>query len=271
MENFANFIVNYIETKKIHGIKGWYNQLLAYQWDTGNGIEHYPDGISTSKKFFNESNRVLNCPSNDKMWCLLCDDIRNWGGMNAVPSDFACSLKKSVNFLLKNNPGIDSDFTKLPINGERIATASKIYYYSDPLRWTIYDSRVGFALHQLIFEYATEKGVTPSSLFQEIPLCLPDSPTQLPNSKIKKRKPIFSMQLCGSETRSKASFIWTSYLHRLLAIKLNEMPIQKPTQCLSKIPQWELPHVEMIFFVIGDHQWIEVSNGSTQETLQIQS
>ena len=266
MENFANFIVNYIQNKEIHGVKGWLNQLQAYQWDTKSGMERYPDAILTTKKYYNESKNILNTHNNSKIWHRHCEEIRKWGGMiYEVTPPLALDFKKSVIFLSTYNPATNCLFSSIPIYGKRIATASKIYYYSDPLRWTIYDSRVGFALHQLIFEYAKEKEVEPSSLFQEILLCLPDSQTLLSNSKIKKREPIYSIQLCGSEKSSIASFIWTSHLHRTIARKINDTTIQKPSHYLSKIPQWELPHIEMVFFVIGDRKWIDAPNLLDQE------
>lgn len=274
MENFADFIVDYIETNEIHGHKGWLNQLHAYEWEANSRVEKYPDAIATTKKFNTKSQAILKIPNTDENWFHLCDEIRAWGGMKKVPMDIALSLRNSVIFLSKNNPGINCDFSTLPIRGDRIATASKIYYYADPLRWTIYDSRVGFAFHQLIIEYARKNGVEPSSVFQEIPLCLPDSQTTYPNSKIKKRVPLYELSdfpLCGSETRAKASFIWASYLHRLISIKLNEKPILKPDQSLSTDPQWELPHVEMVFFVIGDRPWIKAPEISTQNVPQILS
>lgn len=271
MEKFANFIVDYIENNEIHGIKGWLNQLDAYQWKTNSGIERYPEAILTTKKYESESQTILTTPNNDEKWSLLCDDIRNWGRMKKISSDFAISLKNSVIFLLRNNPSTDCEFTTLPISGYRIATASKIYYYSDPLRWTIYDSRVGYACHQLIIEYAKKMEVDPSSLFQNIPLCLPDSPTLISNSDVKRRKPIYDIPLCGSETRAKASFIWASYLHRTIANKLNATAIQKPSKSLSTPAQWELPHVEMVFFVIGDRTWIKNPNFLLQSTSRNQS
>lgn len=265
MENFANFIIKYIEKNEIHGKTGWLNQLQAYQWDTKSGIERYSDGLLISKKFRSESQKILNIPNNDEIWFRHCDDIRTWGGMKKVPPNLSLSFKKSVVFLLSNNPGVDSDFTMLPISGERIATASKIYYFSDPLLWTIYDSRVGYAIHQLIFEYAKTLQVSPSSLFADISICLPESQTD-------RRNPVYPVSNCKySETESKASFIWASHLHHLIASKLNGTTIQKPSQYLSTQPQWELPHVEMVFFVIGDRKWIDAPDLLAQVTPQTKS
>jgi len=95
MENFVNFIVHYIETTKIHGIQGWLNQLQAYQWGTNSGIERYPEGILTSKKFLRDSQKILNIPNNDNIWQRHCDDIRKWGGViREIPSPLAVEYKK---------------------------------------------------------------------------------------------------------------------------------------------------------------------------------
>lgn len=250
MDDFVNFIIDYIEKTEIHGRKGWIDQLLEYRWKTKSGIERFYEGLQTSKKFKSKTHDVLKTLNNDEIWCRHCKEITTWGGMQDVSPGLATQYQKSVNYLLNNDPGIKSDFKTLPISGKRIATASKIYYYSDPLRWTIYDSRVGYAIHQLIFEYSKKLNVSPSSLFTDIPLCLPDSQTN-------RRNPVYPVSLCTySEIKSKGSFIWASHLHRLIACKLNETSIPKPSQCLSTVLQWELPHVEMIFFVIGDRKWI---------------
>ena len=246
MDDSANFIIEYIENKEIHGKMGWHNQLLEYRWKN----EHLSEGVQKSKNLKLKTRDIIKTQDSDEVWCHHCKEITKWGGMPDISPGLAIRYRKSVNYLLDNDPGVNSDFKTLPISGMRIATASKIYYFSNPLRWTIYDSRVGFALHQLIFEYAQKLKVLPSTLFPEISFCLPDSKTM-------RRGPVYPIPRCTvSETRSKASFIWTSHIHRLIAKKHNETSISKPAQYLSMDPQWELPHVEMVFFVIGDRKWI---------------
>jgi hypothetical protein len=268
MENFANFIVDYIEKTEIHGVKGWLNQLNAYEW----GSERYPDAILTTKNFFNDTKRILSISDNEKLWHQHCKDIRDWGGMIfKVEPPLASILKKSVIYLSDFKYSANCDYSKLPVCGNRIATASKIFYFSDPLRWTIYDSRVGFALHQLIFEYAKVKGVVPATLFQDVPFCLPDSQTKKPHSNEKRRNPVFKTSYCNSEERARASFIWTSHLHRKISDLLNEKPIPKPAHSLSIEPKWELPHVEMVFFVIGDRKWVDAPDFIVQATSRAES
>ena len=250
MENFVKFIVEYIENKEIHGCKGWIDQLYGYRWSTKSGIDRFSDGIQRSKDFKLKTQRILSSQENDENWCSHCNEVAVWGGMRQISSGLAKEYRNSVIFLSNNDLGIQSNFKTLPINGERIAMASKIYYFSDPLRWTIYDSRVGYAIHQLIFEYSKNIGVAPSTLFQNIPFCLPESQTD-------RRVPVFPVSKCyGYEINAKASFIWASYLHRLIAVALNQTSIPKPDYCFSALPQWELPHVEMVFFMIGDRNWI---------------
>lgn len=267
MENFANFIITYIEKTKIHGITGWFNQLEAYEW---NGAR-YRNGIQTTKNFHEDSKKILMSQNNDVSWHQHCENIREWGGMlHRITPEMSLHLKKSVIYLQSFSPLTDCDLSTLPIFGKRIATASKVYHFSDPSQWTIYDSRVGFAIHQLIYEYAKEKGVIPSSLFETTPFCLPDSQTKIPQSKEKRRKAIYPIPPCSSEMRSAASFIWASHLHRLIAIKLNERSITKPEYVLSTIPKWELPHVEMVFFVLGDRKWINAPELVIQDKPQSQ-
>lgn len=263
MENFANFIIRYIQQTEIHGVKGWYNQLNAYEWRANSKIEGYPDAISRTQKYWNDSQRILKTANNNKIWNEFCEEIRIWGGMNSIQPEFSSSLKESVYFLLKNNPNINCEFSSIPITGKRITIASKVYYYSDPLNWTIYDSRVGYAIHQLIYEYGTYLEVPPTSLFPNI-LCLPESKTD-------KRNEIFKVSKCyGSEKKAKCSFLWSSHLLRIIASKLNETDIEKPQFHVGPVPKWELPHIQMVFFVIGIQNWIEAPAISNQNNFQEQ-
>lgn len=266
MENFTKFILHYIEKTEIHGVKGWFNQLQAYKWKTNLGVERYPEGIKTTNFFLQNSRKILNSSNHEDLWYLHCDNIRKWGGMiRTVPPSLALEFENCVKFLLNNNPDTNSNLDKFQICGKRIAMASKIYYFSDPLRWTIYDSRVGYALHQLISEYAKIQHIPPTAIIPHTPLCLPESKTT-------RRNPVFSVSRCfDAEINSLKSFIWASYLHRLLAEKLNESLIEKPSHCLSIIPQWELPHVEMVFFVIGDRKWVDSSDIADEKKQHSQS
>lgn len=246
MEDFTCFIIDYIEKTEIHGIKGWIGQLSEYTWDPD-----YSQMLQTSKTFRDKTHAVLNTPNNPEPWRLHCNEIAKWGKMHEVSPKLAAKFQESVKYLLSRNPNVSREIKALPVCGKRIATASKIYYFADPLQWTIYDSRVGYAVHQLIFEYAKKQNVSPSLLFSEIPLCLPESQTQ-------RRNPVYPIPRCQySERKSKASFIWASHLHRSIACKLNESEIERPTSSISQDRKWELPHVEMVFFVIGDRKWID--------------
>jgi hypothetical protein len=251
MDNFAHFIVDYIEKTDIQGKKGWINQLSAYEWTPQSGTEQFSEMLQTTKNFRDKTQTVLKNSNNKELWNNHCNEIAKWGKMKVVSTNLAAKYQQSVNYLLSYDPCLDSELKSIPICGKRIATASKIFYFADPIRWTIYDSRVGYAIHQLIFEYARNLKVSPSSLFSEIPLCLPDSQTD-------RRNPVYPVPRCYySETKSKGSFVWASHLHRLIASKLNGTSIPKPTQYLSATQQWELPHIEMVFFVIGDRKWID--------------
>lgn len=212
-----------------------------------------PEAIERTKDLRLKTHMALQSPDNE-VWRNHCREITRWGGMQDVPEKLAEKYKKSVDYLLHHDPGMDADFKALPVHGKRIATASKIYYYADPLRWTIFDSRVGYAIHQLMYAYAKNNGTNPESLLPDIPFCLPESQTS-------RREPVFPVSRCaGSETNAMASFIWVSILHRQVAAALNKTHIPKPDRYLSETPAWELPHVEMVFFMIGDSNWVTKDN-----------
>jgi hypothetical protein len=160
--------------------------------------------------------------------------------------------------LNKEDPDITSALKKCPVcKLKRIAMATKIYYFSNPLKWTIYDSRVGFALLSLIAEYAKEKEIPTKDVFPNGKFCLPPSQH---SSKTSGRKSVFGN--CHTEGKSLWSFIWTSHLHRMIARKLNSTEIEKPDHFLSNQQCWELPHIEMVFFMLGDSQWVDVNENA---------
>jgi hypothetical protein len=253
MENFANFIVDYIENNDILGKKGWINQLSGYEWSTKRGIkDHYPDGIKRSKDLWLKTQLILQPPIDDEKWLHHCNEIAVWGEMKDVPEQLAKEYRDSVIYLIRKNPGIQTDFRQLPVCSKRIAMASKIYYYADPLQWTIYDSRVAYALHQLVHIYSQKRKIDPTTLFAGLHL-------YLPQGKSHRGQQFFEGVSVDTKAyiKARAAFIWASHLHRKITILLNTSPtIPKPYYCVSGKQQWEIPHVEMVLFMIGKCDWV---------------
>jgi hypothetical protein len=246
MEKFAEFIVNYIQNNPIHGKTGWIDQLSGYSWKVKDGYDHFPQMMQKTKAFWAESEVAL--ASSPDLWFHFCDKIRVWGHMATISPDLAETYRRSVLYLRDHDPSTPDEFSPRNFFSNRIATSSKIYYFSDPLRWTIYDSRVAYAIHQLLYEYARDLQKKPEDLYPVTPLCLPESHTS-------KRIPLYDPPRCN-EARTRIAFVWSSYLHRMIADELNQRSsIPKPTQYLSSL-QWELPHVEMVLFMLGDDQWV---------------
>jgi hypothetical protein len=246
MKKFSEFIVNYIQENPLHGRKGWINQLSSYCWKVKNGFDHFPDMVRKTKEYWAESEVAID--SSPEAWLHHCNKIQVWGHMATISPDLAREYKKSVLYLQDHDPAIPADFSKNNFVSTRIATTSKIYFFSDPLRWTIYDSRVAYAIHQLLYEYSKEKNMEPEDLVP-VSLCLPQSHTL-------RRIKLFDVPPCN-DARTRIAFIWASYLHRQIVDELNRISeIQKPSLYLSHCPQWELPHVEMVFFMLGDKQWV---------------
>jgi len=251
MEDFANFIIDYVENNSIHDAQGWFNQLNTYDWDN----ENYSEGIATTRKFWEESKNIINIPNNDDLWDCHCLKIARWGHMNPIFTASSLKLKKDVLLLTNNNIDVTSDLVNCSVCKNQISMASKVFYFSDPLKWTIYDSRVGYTIHQLIFEYAKERHISPEAKFPGNLFCLP-SPRE---SQKNKRNRLFTSGRCyDSGKKSIRSFLEASHLHRIIASKLNLKKIPKPSHTLSASPSWELPHIEMIFFMLGKRQWVDI-------------
>ena len=49
MEDFAKFIINYIENTEIHGYKGWLTQLSGYSWKVKGSTDNYQQMIEKSR------------------------------------------------------------------------------------------------------------------------------------------------------------------------------------------------------------------------------
>lgn len=246
---FIEFIVKKIETETILGKKGWLEQLKSYQWPPKKG--KFKEGINLRKHF----NYIVNCATNSIGRGLetfrygVCNAVAGWAGIPQQVSKEDCSeIFESINYLKStiNNDLIDCN----KIFGRRIATTSKLYYFSDPLNWTIYDSRVALTLSQLAYCFKKGKGDIFDRLKDEI--IFPVPPTQN-----RMRKHPFHAD--WNETEASFWFVKASILLKVIAEFLNKKGFPSPQDIISSSGSWRLYHVEMVFFRLGERNW-EISS-----------
>ena len=123
---------------------------------------------------------------------------------------------------------------------------SKLYCFSDPLNWTIYDSRVALTFSQLVYLFEKEERGIFNRLKNEISFPIP--PNQ---SKIRKHP------LCIKWDQTEASlwFVRASILLKAIAECLNREGFLPLPEVISPSYSWESYHVEMVFFRLGERNW----------------
>ena len=245
MYEFIEFIKEKIERETILGKKGWLYQLKSYKWPPKKG--DYKEGINLRKHF----SYIANCAENstglgaETFRYGVCNAVAGWAGIPQPVSKEDCSkIFESINYLKGtiNNDLIDCN----KIFGRRIATSSKLYYFSDPLNWTIYDSRVALTLSQLAYYFKKEK----DDIFDRLKdnIIFPMPPTQSTM-----RKHPFNVN--WNEAEASLWFVRASILLKAIAEFLNKECFPSPQDVISSSDSWRLYHVEMVFFRIGERNW----------------
>lgn len=243
MKKFVEFIINKIENESILGKKGWHEHLESYQWPPKKG--NLKDGINIRRHFYSIVNLSSNSigRSSEIFRYGVCNAIAGWGGLPHVSIEDCFHIFNSIDFINNHLDKNAIDYGK--IFGERIALSSKLYYFSNPSNWTIYDSRVAFTLSQMTYIFKNENPNIFAKLKDKIAFPIP--PTQA------QRFHPFEVKWKGSE--ASLWFIRASLLLKAIAEYLNKMSIQPPFETISSSDKWELYHVEMVFFQLGGEKW----------------
>ncbi len=244
---FIEFIIKKIERETILGKKGWLEQLKSYQWPPKKG--DFKEGINLRKHF----SYIVNCAANstglgsETFRYGACNAIAGWGGLKQVSKKDCSKIFESINYLKStiNDDLIDCN----KIFRRRIATTSKLYYFSDPLNWTIYDSRVAFTLNQFAYLFKKDRWDIFNRLKNEISFPIP--PTQ---SKIRKH-PFY---IKWDQREASLWFVRASILLKAIAecLNNNREDFSPLPEVISSSHLWELYHVEMVFFRLGERNWI---------------
>jgi hypothetical protein len=255
IDQFIDFIIEYVENTKYEGANGWLRILNCYSWQTTQGLEA---AIQQRIQFHNlvkNAYDTITCDSQN-IQRKVCEQIAAWGNMSIKPCENPEIIKKSLNYLsgIKYADSIDLDqvfFGQYQYNGKivsRVSFLSKLYYFYDPENWTIFDSRVGFILYQISNSFKDKNPAASSQIHPQINFPVPENLQNRSNPEYNSSN---SPQLWNDRFAA-IWFIRASFLFKLIAKKLNERnDIGKPSCGIYASGKWELYHIEMVLFTLG--------------------
>lgn len=242
---FVDFVVRKIDEQLFLGEKGWLDQLTSYQWPPEKGI--FTSGISIRKNFHDIVNCAAQCssPGSEYIKQGVCNAVARWSGISKeVSLQDSIEIFESIQYL-KRATGQDRISCERIFN-RRIATVSKMYYFSDPWNWTIYDSRVAYALSQFAYLLSQEEREVFDTLRDRISFPIPLGRKARPNP------------FCAKyyEADSALWFVRASTFLKAITTRLNRKGIEFPPDHIRPSDRWELYHVEMVFFRLGKEQFL---------------
>lgn len=239
MDHYLNWIVNIIDELQTPDGKGWLGLLHSYKWPAGKGS--FEEGIANRIAFHYLVNRTAEASGMGAKEYRqgLYTAIAGWGGIDKIVGEVLAEKIFSSILYLKSI-GESDHIDPNRICGERIATSSKVYYFSSPQLWTIYDSRIAFALHTLAEKYAVLFPETATRLSEIIRFSIPGN-----------RKGRSNPTLPWNNDNAAPSFVRASLLLRSITSKLNTQKIPPPDRGVISSGAWELCHVEMALFMQG--------------------
>jgi len=244
---FVQYITHTIEHERIWGRRGWQEHFESYEWPRGRA--GCREGIAARTRFHDAVTRARESNDRDttRLKSEVCNTIAGWGGIKAPVSESDVGRIFSTIEILSSCR--DADCIDCGnIFGRRIATASKVYYLSDPWSWTIYDSRVAYALNQLAFTFRNENAAVFDRIRDHITFAVP-------TSKSISRKSSFGNM--WNDRYAPQWFVRASLLLREIASTLNVQSLPVPQYAIDGADGWALYHVEMVLFMLGECRWVE--------------
>lgn len=247
MATFVQYIVHNIEHERIQGRQGWHEHFEAYEWPRrGAGCK---EGIAARRRFHDAISYVRESDNQDatRLKSQVCNAIAEWGGIKAPVSEGdADRIFSTIEILSAFRDARYIDCGN--IFGRRVATASKAYYLADPWAWTIYDSRVAYALNQFAVAFKNENATAFDRIRDHIVFAVP-------MSKTIGRKSFFGN--IWNDRYAPQWFVRASLLLREVASALNAQSFPAPRYAIDNGEGWALYHVEMVLFMLGKCRWVE--------------
>ena len=257
-EEFAHWLINYVETNKIHGLTGWIAWFTNFGWGKClNGGPAWERGVVNRARYHDKLKSVLN-NSDNHLISVVNEIIVDWHGMgkdSSYPLKFAPGIRKALHLLrneIENSAWIPKQIDDLDTGGT-IASMSKIYQMIDPHKWTIYDSRVATGLACLVRRFWSGCGEENDS--DLIRFCVPSR--KIPGWK----KPV-GFPSCSGSRQGCLGFIYASWLLRQVAEIMrsdSKYGIPPTVEIQNTIQQldgnWQVYHLEMALWMLGDKEF----------------
>jgi len=252
---FADWVVNYVQRNQIRGQTGWISWFTSFQggWAVGKSGQ---GGVLGRAKYHTALQKAT--ISDDV--CLISfvnQIIVGFHGMSersAYPLSFASYIRKSLQVLqceTANSPWTPQQISDLD-DGCRIAAISKMYQIFDPHKWTIYDSRVAYALARLVELFWAQNHIEVNADLLRFPIPSRRNP---PKGWIRPK----GFPAAGSGRQGHLAFVYASWLLRQMAEILRSNPqygypptVQVPDTYYPLNPNWQVYHLEMALWMLGD-------------------
>lgn len=228
VDQFADWVLNDVETRPLRGLTGWADQLKAYS---------EPDGSNwlmgcMKRVGYSHMIQLASSMRAGAAYVVFRDIVAKWGGLPVLSFTDVRHVRASLP-LLNNSP--DVLHPNLYVT-HRIAALSKVYEMSNPSKWTVYDSRVVGALQTLLGRHYGSASNVPMPLRMRSPYG-------------RSRKPHLLGLSSAGQTR--IGFYAASWLQRIIAGKLTAANIALPAGADLHGAGWQAYHVEMALFVMG--------------------
>jgi hypothetical protein len=224
---FVAWATDHVATTAIGGRCGWVAHLHTYRW---KGVD-WRGGL-TQRRDMALALRRATTPAE---LAAAVAAVPSWGDMRDLSADDLSAVVASFPVLDRLREGTGADWQA--VHARRIAATSKVYAMRDLDSWTIYDSRVGFALARIIDRW-WERGSR-----QELPALLG---LAVPPERGPRRSLPAGFARIGSTRQAGLAFIYASWLVEAIAAQLAARD-RRPDG-----DRWRLAHVEMALFVMGD-------------------
>ena len=252
---FASWLADYVQSTTINGRTGWISWFTSHSgW-----VEVLRSGGVLGRATYHTT---LQCgmSGNDDV-CLISlvnQIIVHFHGMpkqSAQRLTSAPNIRRSLQVLQHETDNLAwTQQQKDDLNdGCRIAPISKVYQMLDPHKWTIYDSRVAYALARLVELFYAQNSTMAIPDFLRFPV-----PPRF-NPPKGWRRPFGGV---NTKRQGHLAFVYASWLLRKVAdiLRSNSQygdppTMQNPAICFPLNPDWQVYHLEMALWMLGDKQF----------------
>ena len=257
IDDFPRWVVDYVVKTPINGRTGWNEHFKSYTYSSGG----WEQGVIARRDFYKT---LVTPPSDDSTLADVANKVvRVWGHIKKVTFSPAHMKPLREAFSLLDNEaswlGVGSTqlgrLFGIATQSPSLPSHTKLYEMHDPHKWTIYDSRVSFALTDLVLLYWTSKGNAIGSQLLSFPESVGRPKGDLKGSQLRDT----ACAPVGTRSEAALAFIYASWLMREIARLLRQNSRVSPPPTDDTPPQyvplqtdWQVYHVEMALWMMKD-------------------